>query len=155
MPAVAEPYIHTLSPTAQESRLAARGARALASVRPRDEAVTLTVTADGDGTELRVPARLLAMVEAILGAMAAGTPVALTPLNREVGTQAAADALNVSRPHLVKLLEGGAIPFRRVGTHRRVRMADLLAYRARMNAGADAAFDDLVAQAQDLDMGYE
>lgn len=54
--------------------------------------------------------------------------------------------LNVSRPFLIKLLEDGSIPHRKVGKHRRVRMEDVMSYRA--------VLDQLVAEAQEQDMGY-
>lgn len=49
----------------------------------------------------------------------------------EVSTEVAARLLGVSRPHLVELLDLESIPYRRVGNQRRIRVAELEAFRAR------------------------
>lgn len=76
-------------------------------------------------------------------------------MHPELTTQEAADMLNVSRPHLVKLLEEGVLPFHKTGRHRRVRFADLMVYRDARQKESESAMAELAAQAQQLRMGYE
>jgi excisionase family DNA binding protein len=107
-----------------------------------------------DGIELILPRDALALLRDILTEMAQGNAVTLVPRHAELTTQEAANLLNVSRPHLVKLLEEGQIPFTRTGTHRRIRYEDLMAYKAERDRQSKEAMEELARQAQELDMGY-
>ncbi|MFN9460694.1 MAG: excisionase family DNA-binding protein [Acidobacteriota bacterium] len=91
----------------------------------------------------------------ILEAMAAGRGVTLVPENAELTTVQAADVLNVSRPFLIKLLEENALPHRKVGKHRRIRMEDVMAHKSRIDRDREAVLDQLAREAQEQGMGYD
>jgi excisionase family DNA binding protein len=88
----------------------------------------------------------------ILEATEAGNAVALVEVKAEVTTQQAADRLNVSRPFLVKLIEGETLPARLAGKHRRLWLNDVLTYTAKQYAEAEKALDEIVAFDQEYDL---
>jgi 3,4-dihydroxy 2-butanone 4-phosphate synthase / GTP cyclohydrolase II len=83
----------------------------------------------GQAAPAPLPGPAFDLLLEMLQQMARGNVVAITPIEAELTTQEAAEILGVSRPHLVKLLEAGALPFRMVGKHRRVRLEDVTAFR--------------------------
>lgn len=106
------------------------------------------------GETTRLPEAAIALIHRLLEDLASGRAVSLIPLDAELSTFQAADILNVSRPYVIKLLDAGTIPHHMIGTHRRIRLDDLLAYKQQRDATSDRAMNDLAAQAQDLKMGY-
>src|SRR5215210_7443434 len=146
-----------VAPTERESQLAEESSRALSSYVRDTEAQTIRVIPEGVGKEeaVTIPAVAFRLLVNILTQMAQGNAITLIPVHAELTTQEAADLLNVSRPFLVKLLEGGEIPYRKVGTRRRVLYKDVAEYKRRIDERRRATLDDLVAQAQELGMGYK
>jgi excisionase family DNA binding protein len=139
-------------PSEEEAKLARESGRLLAAFVGQGKAVHLKVMVGKE--EITVPVAALRLLVDILAQMAEGNAVTIMPIQAELTTQQAADFLNVSRPHLVGLLERNDIPFRKVGTHRRVPFKDLLAYREKSIASRRKALDELSKQAQELRMGY-
>ncbi len=107
-----------------------------------------------DGEAMEIPASALHALKLVVQQLARGQTMTLVPHGKELTTQAAADLLHVSRPHLVKLLDEGAIPHYKVGTHRRVHIEDALAYReARASVRRDK-LDELSQLSEELEGGY-
>lgn len=104
---------------------------------------------------LEIPTYVIRYLKFLLGNMAEGKAVQISPVEAELSTQEAADILRVSRPFLVKLLEQGKIPFKKVGSHRRVELKDLQAYEQKQRAIREKNLNFLARQAQDLNLGYE
>ncbi|MGO4699910.1 helix-turn-helix domain-containing protein [Dyella sp. 2RAB6] len=144
--------IPSLPPTPEEAEAARSSGRLLAAYLGEGGSGRIMVI-DGDGT-IDVPVSALRMLVEILANMAEGKAVNIIPVKAELTTQQAADFLNVSRPHLVSLLEAGAIDFHKTGTHRRIYASDLLAYHQQRDAQSRSALDELAAQAQELGLGY-
>jgi len=141
-------------PSAVEARLATDSSRVLSAHVSHGHTLSVRLGSGDNQEEVEIPARAVDLLLDILTHMAEGNAVTVVPVHAELTTQEAADILNMSRPHLIKLLDDGAIPYHRVGTHRRILFADIKAYRAEQDARREEALDDLARQAQDLNMGY-
>ena len=108
------------------------------------------------------PEDLSDLVDSLTGAIVqsaelllAGKHVRVIEDDEAVTTQTAADILNVSRPHLVKLLETGKIPqLPKVGRHRRIARAAVLKYKRARDAQREAALTELAAVSQRHGLGY-
>jgi excisionase family DNA binding protein len=126
----------------------------LSRYRGQSRPLSIRVIDTDQEQPLELPAGAVALLMDILEAMAAGRGVAIIPENAELTTVQAASILNVSRPYLIKLLAAGALPHRKVGKHRRILMEDVMTYKNRIDKEREAVLDQLVADAQENDMGY-
>ena len=141
-------------PTAQEAEEAKITSRAL-SKYAHNERLHLKIASNNEAEDLILPGYAINLLLAMLTEMSKGNAITVMPIHAELSTQETAELLNVSRPHLVDLLEQGKIPFRKVGTHRRILANDVFDYKQRIDEARFKALDDLAAQAQELGMGYE
>jgi len=139
----------TVVPSEHDTKLAATASRALA----RATESSLTVRLES-GDELVLPKAATRLLSDLLMEMGQGHAVTVISTHAELTTQQAADLLNVSRPHLISLLQAKVIPHHKVGAHRRVRLADVCAYKDKFEQQRSAAMDELAAQAQELGFGY-
>lgn len=108
------------------------------------------------GQQIAIPASAFEALQGVVFAMAQGLTITLVPQGKELSTKQAADLLHVSRPFLVRNLLGkpGGLPYEKVGSHRRVLLSDVLAYRQTREAERRQLLDDMTAAAQDIEGGY-
>lgn len=146
-----------LLPTDQTIKLAIQSQRELAPYLVLDTDVQKIQIVDQHQQShvIELPTAALRMLLNILTELSEGNAVKIVPIHAELTTQEAADLLNVSRPHVVKLLEQGHIKFHKVGKHRRVLYTDVLAYQQQQKQISIEAMSELMSQAQALGMGYE
>ena len=133
-------------PSERDAALADRAGRALEALIEG----TQPVSARFDDQTVDLPAPALRLLREILDWMAQGKGVALTPLHAELTTREAAKLLQVSRTHMVQLLDEGRIPCRMVGSHRRVRAEDILAWSRETELRRREALDGLTAHDEKL-----
>lgn len=125
-------------PSVEDIDAARTAARQLARVN-KGKPVSFTVSRDPDDNEadrsepISLPANIFRVLINMLVEMGNGNAVAVVPVTAELTTQQSADLLNVSRPHLIKLLDAKALPYRMVGTHRKLRAQDVLTYRDKVS----------------------
>jgi excisionase family DNA binding protein len=145
----------TIMPTKKETALAEQSINTLVSYIKTTKHPAFELLNKGhQGKQIVIPDSALRLLVTILTQMAKGNAVTLIPVHAELTTQEAADMLNVSRPYLVELLEQGKIPFRKVGTRRRIFANDVLHYKEKIDKARLKTLEELSEQAQDLDMGY-
>lgn len=120
----------------------------------KDNSNVVKLTIQGSDELVAIPLKALKLLTSILSNMAEGKSIALMPTDAEISTQQAAEILNVSRPYLIKLLEEGNIPFKKVGSHRRVFLQDVLEYKSYFKKKRKSQLNKLAAEAQRLNLGY-
>ena len=141
-------------PSKEDAELARASGQRLAPLARLGRPLTLRVRDAGQDETIELPAGAVKLLMGVLEDMASGRSVTIVPQNAELTTQQAATFLNVSRPFLVELLENKKLPFRLVGTHRRVRFEDVLRFKENIDTERRKVLDQLAAEAQDLKMGY-
>ncbi len=145
-----------VAPSARDTQLAQESSRQLAKiVGSRKDSVQIRIKPErGQEETVSIPLSAFHLLTDILTEMAKGNAISLIPVHAELTTQQAADLLNVSRPYLIELLEKGTIPFRKVGTHRRVLFQDVMAYKQKTDRERLKALEELSALDQELGLGY-
>lgn len=150
------PALNRLRPIAasadQQDRLASLARLLHAPEKDGDRPGYQLLSPSGEAIEL--PGSVMEMLQQVIQVLASGDAITVVPVARELTTQQAADILNVSRQYLVRLLDGGRIPHRKSGTHRRVRLDDVLAFKRLRDRERMASLDELSRLSQELG-GYD
>lgn len=144
----------SIKPSTADIELAKLSAEKIPDMTAPKAAPPKYTLSDNRGTTIELSESAFKILVEALRAMAEGNAISLALVEDEVSTQQAAELLNVSRPYVVNLLKSGQIPYETVGRYRRIKLQDLLDYQERRSNRRKAAMDELVAQAQELDMGY-
>ncbi len=142
--------------TKEEVALARRGREILDARRRtgRGRKNARLIVGAGEAGEIALPPQAVEVLAEVLTHLAEGKEVTVAAHPAEMTTQQTADFLRVSRPFLVNLLERGEIPFRKVGSHRRVLFEDAARYKRRVDEKRLKILEELAAQAQELGLGY-
>ncbi len=94
--------------------------------------------------KIRIPISVLKLLAKILKETSKGRPISIVPIATEVTTQAAAEILGCSRPHVVKLLEEGKIKFTKIGKHRRINYEDVINYKKKMKLQQERLINEIM-----------
>jgi excisionase family DNA binding protein len=141
--------------SAAELEMARVAQRCIMEALDRSRAVKITLTtSEGKRPTVDLPPKALKLIGQLLGMMSEGRPFSLIPRNQELSTVEAAHLLNVSRPFVVKEIDEGRLPHRKVGTHRRITFEDLQAYAKTMREKQERALQRMADNARELGLDY-
>jgi excisionase family DNA binding protein len=145
---------HSLPPASRDAEMARASRKVLSNHVRNNRPVLLHVANADEHQSLELPAAAVRKLIEVLDAIAAGHDVTLVQTTAELTTVQAAAALNVSRPFFIKLLDEGRIPYRKVGSHRRIKTEDVTSFKKRIDEERRAVLDQLALDAQEQGMGY-
>ena len=152
------PILEPILPTPEDRELADEASRILLPhLSEKSDHIRIALPPEGNLPKetVTLPRKAFKFLQNLLTYMAQGKAISLVPQHAELTTNQAADFLGISRPFLVnELLEKNIIPFRKVGTHRRIAFADLIVYRKKRHEKHEQAMQALADIAQENDMGY-
>ncbi|WP_228780146.1 helix-turn-helix domain-containing protein [Aquiflexum lacus] len=121
-------------PSKEEQKAAMVSYDALAAALDQIQSEYPEIEIEENNERIKIPLKALQLLAKILKETSQGKPVSIVPIATEITTQAAAELIGCSRPHLVKLLENGEINFTKIGKHRRIKYQDVIDYKRKMKA---------------------
>ncbi|MCG8389049.1 MAG: helix-turn-helix domain-containing protein [Cytophagales bacterium] len=121
-------------PSKEEQKAAMESYDALASSLEQIHSDYPEIEIEETKERIKIPINALKLLAKILKETSQGKPISIVPIATEITTQAAAELMGCSRPHLIKLLEKGEIKFTKIGKHRRIKYQDVLEYKKKVKA---------------------
>lgn len=121
-------------PSKEEQKAAMESYDALASTLEQIHSEYPEIEIEETNERIKIPLNALKLLARILKETSEGKPISIVPIATEITTQAAAELIGCSRPHLIKLLEKGEIEFTKIGKHRRIKYQDVLEYKKKVKA---------------------
>lgn len=131
-------------PSKDEQLIAMESYDALASTLEQLHSDNPEIEIEETEQKIKIPINALKLLVEILKETSNGNPISIVPVATEMTTQAAAELLGCSRPHVVKLLEEGKIKFTKVGKHRRVKFEDVMNYKKEFKNTQKAAISEIM-----------
>lgn len=125
-------FTEIIKPSKDEQRAAMESYDALSSTLKLLRSENPEIEIEETEEKIKVPISALRLLADILKELSNGNPISIVPIATEMTTQAAAEFIGCSRPHIVKLVENGEIPFTKIGKHRRLKFEDVAKYRKEM-----------------------
>jgi len=137
-------FIDIKKPSKEEQLAAMESYNALAATLKQLRSDNPEIEIEETEEKIRIPIHALRLLADILKELSKGNPISIVPIATEMTTQAAAEFLGCSRPHVVKLVESGEIPFTKVGKHRRVKYEDVAKYRKELKNKQRKALSEIM-----------
>ncbi|WP_299213442.1 excisionase family DNA-binding protein [uncultured Aquimarina sp.] len=145
-----ESLIDIRKPSKDEQLVAKESYNALAAVLEELKSENPEIEIEETREKIKIPLHALKLLAKVLKGLSQGKPVSIVPMATEMTTQAAAEFLGCSRPHLVKLLEEGQINFTKVGKHRRVKFEDIVNYKRKIKAKQKGLLREIMKSDEEL-----
>lgn len=132
-------------PTKEEQIAAMKSYDALANVLSELKDSNPEIEIEETREKIRIPLNALKLLAQILKQTSNGRPFSIVPIATELTTQATAELLGCSRPHVIKILESGEMKFTKVGKHRRIRYEDVISYKNKMKAQQENLINEIIS----------
>ncbi|WP_339608206.1 helix-turn-helix domain-containing protein [uncultured Roseivirga sp.] len=137
-------------PSKEEQKTAMASYNALSAMLEQLDTENPEIEIEETQEKIRIPLLALKLLAKILKVTSQGKPFSIVPIATEMTTQAAAEVLGCSRPHLIKILDAGDLPFTKVGKHRRIKYEDVKAYRDQMKANQERLIVEIMKGDEEL-----